>query len=573
MSLIDQIFKVCGVLLLALCEIQYGSMHWGKYHLWLSGGVFPNIDILTLLLQTVLVAQAEATSTALRNANEDLCRQVEGLQNDRFSEVEELVYLRWVNACLRYELRNYQAPTGKPTAVDLNKNLSPKSQAMAKQMMLEHAGPDLGSRGKDQLESGYESTSSENSTPTGSSFSESAGDNSDLSLDSGRLSKKPSLIRRLKKWTGKREDKKSDTMELSSESIERYKRSPYQHQSSSESKGPLESLILRNMSDAVEITTYGAQNVGDNSPGISEASSHDGSSSAEINSGNSRPKSSLPLINTKQAESELNGVAASFQLMSKSVIGTELAEKYPAFKERHKAAVQRENTLKEKAAVEREKAIKEKAQEKPESTPKRHFTGGESVVTNSAFFRNETALSNDTKTTNKRIEIAKMSAAEVEKRALRKAKPPPKRSAAAPPLGSTQVPQIARGVPPPPPPPPPPHKLGAGGAPPPPPPPPPPGGLNKLPGATSTKMQRAPGVVELYQSLMKRDAKEVSGASGGAGGNPEARNNMIGEIENRSTHLLAVSIAYHIYHLYSRYGFALTMPWMGNIMDTCGLVC
>lgn len=514
------------------------------------------------MLQTELVAQAEATSTALRNANEDLCRQVEGLQNDRFSEVEELVYLRWVNACLRYELRNYQAPAGKPTAIDLNKNLSPKSQAMAKQMMLEHAGPDLGSRGKDQVESGYESTSSETSTPTGSSVSEGAGDHSDLSLDSGRLSKKPSLIRRLKKWTGKREDKKSDTMELSSESMERYRKSPYQRQSSNESKGPLESLILRNMSDAVEITTYGAQNVGDDSPGISEASSHDGSSSAEINSGNSRPKSSLPRINTKQSESDLNGVAASFQLMSKSVIGTELAEKYPAFKERHKAAIQRENAIKEKAAVEREKVMKEKAQEKSESTPKRHYTGGESVVTNSAFFRNENALSTDMKTTNKRVEIAKMSPSEVEKRALRKAKPPPKRSAAAATLGSTQVPQIARGIPPPPPPPP--SQLGAGGAPPPPPPPPPPGGLNKLQGATSTKVQRAPGVVEFYQSLMKRDGKEVSGGAGGAGGNPEARNNMIGEIENRSTHLLAVSTACHIYLPYSGYGFVLTMPWMEN---------
>ena len=37
----------------------------------------------------------------LKHNNEDLLKQVEGLQMNRFSEVEELVYLRWVNACLR----------------------------------------------------------------------------------------------------------------------------------------------------------------------------------------------------------------------------------------------------------------------------------------------------------------------------------------------------------------------------------------------------------------------------------------------------------------------------------------
>lgn len=43
----------------------------------------------------------------LRHTNEDLCKQVEGLQMSRLNEVEELAYLRWVNSCLRKELRNY----------------------------------------------------------------------------------------------------------------------------------------------------------------------------------------------------------------------------------------------------------------------------------------------------------------------------------------------------------------------------------------------------------------------------------------------------------------------------------
>lgn len=42
----------------------------------------------------------------LRYTNEDLSKQVEDLQMSRLNEVEELAYLRWVNSCLRNELRN-----------------------------------------------------------------------------------------------------------------------------------------------------------------------------------------------------------------------------------------------------------------------------------------------------------------------------------------------------------------------------------------------------------------------------------------------------------------------------------
>jgi hypothetical protein len=56
------------------------------------------------------------------------------------------------------------------------------------------------------------------------------------------------------------------------------------------------------------------------------------------------------------------------------------------------------------------------------------------------------------------------------------------------------------------------------------------------------KVHRAPQLVEFYQSLMKREAKKdttllVSSTGGNAS---DARSNMIGEIENRSTFLLAV---------------------------------
>ena len=54
-------------------------------------------------------------------------------------------------------------------------------------------------------------------------------------------------------------------------------------------------------------------------------------------------------------------------------------------------------------------------------------------------------------------------------------------------------------------------------------------------------MRRVPEVVEFYHSLMRRDSKRESGS--GVPDAPAAANarNMIGEIENRSAYLLAVS--------------------------------
>uniref|UniRef100_A0ACD5T720 Uncharacterized protein n=1 Tax=Avena sativa TaxID=4498 RepID=A0ACD5T720_AVESA len=75
----------------------------------------------------------------------------------------------------------------------------------------------------------------------------------------------------------------------------------------------------------------------------------------------------------------------------------------------------------------------------------------------------------------------------------------------------------------------------AGPAPPPPPPPPPPSG---------PCVRRVPEVVEFYHSLMRRDSKRDGGGGGpdaGPGGSGAANaRDMIGEIENRSSHLLAI---------------------------------
>ncbi|XP_022724778.1 protein CHUP1, chloroplastic-like isoform X2 [Durio zibethinus] len=89
-------------------------------------------------------------SNRLKQENEDLTKQNEQLQADRCADVEEMVYLRWINACLRYELRNYQPPTGKTVARDLSKSLSPKSEEKAKKLILEYAHTEgMGDTGMD----------------------------------------------------------------------------------------------------------------------------------------------------------------------------------------------------------------------------------------------------------------------------------------------------------------------------------------------------------------------------------------------------------------------------------------
>ncbi|KAJ1284558.1 hypothetical protein BS78_03G213600 [Paspalum vaginatum] len=123
------------------------------------------------------------------------------------------------------------------------------------------------------------------------------------------------------------------------------------------------------------------------------------------------------------------------------------------------------------------------------------------------------------------------------------------------PLELSKLPPIPPPPPPCPPPPPPPppgrsisaraHGGAAAVAPPPPPPPPPsrrplgtasPAG----PGAPSGQcdVRRVPEVVEFYHSMMRRESKR-DGSTANGGGAAAARD-MIGEIENRSAHLLAI---------------------------------
>ncbi|KAL3578552.1 hypothetical protein D5086_020056 [Populus alba] len=454
------------------------------------GAAEAKLTSLSNLSETEMVAKVREEVNNLKHANEDLLKQVEGLQMNRFSEVEELVYLRWVNACLRYELRNYQTPSGKVSARDLNKSLSPKSQERAKQLLLEYAGSERG-QGDTDMESNY----SHPSSPGSEDF-----DNTSIDSSSSRysFSKKPNLIQKLKKW-GRSKD---DSSAFSSPSRSFSGVSPSRSSMSHRPRGPLESLMIRNASDTVAITSFGKMDQdAPDSPGDS-----------------------------------LNSVASSFQVMSKSVEGV-LDEKYPAYKDRHKLALEREKHIKEKA--EKARAVKF-----GDSSNFQFGTKGEKVIpitlpAKLSQIKEKPVASGESgeqSSDGKDVDsqtVSKMKFAHIEKRPPRVPRPPPKSSAGAP-VATNANP--SGGVPPPPgaPPPPPPPPGG------PPRPPPPPGSLPRGAGS-GDKVHRAPELVEFYQSLMKREAKkDTSSLISSTSNVSDARSNMIGEIENRSSFLLAV---------------------------------
>ncbi|KAK0578827.1 hypothetical protein LWI29_016705 [Acer saccharum] len=126
------------------------------------------------------------------------------------------------------------------------------------------------------------------------------------------------------------------------------------------------------------------------------------------------------------------------------------------------------------------------------------------------------------------------SAQSIRSRVPRVPNPPPKPSSTAVSVSSDNKLSTEKQIPPPPPPPPPPVPAKPVKSAPPPPPP-----LPKGVRAGPAKVRRVPEVVEFYHSLMRRDSRRDSGATEAVPASANARD-MIGEIENRSTHLLAI---------------------------------
>ncbi|KAI3759731.1 hypothetical protein L6452_07758 [Arctium lappa] len=109
--------------------------------------------LATSVLEDSETEKLKEETRNLKQQNENLSKEIERIQADRCGDLEELVYLRWINACLRHELRNYQPGPGKTIARDLSKSLSPRSEEKAKQLILEYANKEGGSdKGIDLLE-------------------------------------------------------------------------------------------------------------------------------------------------------------------------------------------------------------------------------------------------------------------------------------------------------------------------------------------------------------------------------------------------------------------------------------
>ena len=155
-------------------------------------------------------------------------------------------------------------------------------------------------------------------------------------------------------------------------------------------------------------------------------------------------------------------------------------------------------------------------------------------------------------------ELVESTLVNIRSRVPRVPKPPPKPSSSSSSTTSSNSSSDSteKQIPPPPPPPPPPVPVAAVKrvsppllSPPPvqktiapPAPPPPPKGMR----AVAAKVRRIPEVVEFYHSLMRRDSKREAGGCSVPEALPATANarGMIGEIENRSAHLLAVSFGF-----------------------------
>lgn len=104
--------------------------------------------------------KASEEAVGLKQENEKLSKEVEQLQAGRFADVEELVYLKWINACLRHELKNKDSAGTHTSARDLSNTLSPKSEETAKQLIMEYANVGADERSLSSIEFGSEYASS-----------------------------------------------------------------------------------------------------------------------------------------------------------------------------------------------------------------------------------------------------------------------------------------------------------------------------------------------------------------------------------------------------------------------------
>ncbi|XP_057797208.1 protein CHUP1, chloroplastic-like [Salvia miltiorrhiza] len=133
------------------------------------------------------VQELKEESRHLKQENKEWKEEIDRLKAEKSTDVEELIFLRWINACLRNELKNYQ-PAGKTMA----RNLSPKSEEKVKKLLLEYASKEAKTIDSNYLESDQWS-SSQNSCMTDER------DELHMDLPSGNKASKPKLFGKLRR--------------------------------------------------------------------------------------------------------------------------------------------------------------------------------------------------------------------------------------------------------------------------------------------------------------------------------------------------------------------------------------
>lgn len=133
------------------------------------------------------VLELKEESRHLKQENKESKEEIERLKAEKSTDLEELIFLRWINACLRNELKNYQ-PAGKNIA----RNLSPKSEEKVKKLLLEYANKEAKTIDSNYLESDQWS-SSQNSCMTDER------DELHMDLPSSNKAGKPKLFGKLRR--------------------------------------------------------------------------------------------------------------------------------------------------------------------------------------------------------------------------------------------------------------------------------------------------------------------------------------------------------------------------------------
>ncbi|PQP91915.1 protein CHUP1 chloroplastic [Prunus yedoensis var. nudiflora] len=147
------------------------------------------ISTLSSMTESETVAKVEEEISRLRHTNEDLSRQFERLQKNKFEMVQERVYQSWLYTCLRFETQ-------------IHNSSSHKSH--------EKNGPLISSNPS------YDSPSSHTSSTSLSDEIETTTIDSSSSSSQRNVNKKSGFIHRIKRW-GRSKDE-SDAISLSDRS-------------------------------------------------------------------------------------------------------------------------------------------------------------------------------------------------------------------------------------------------------------------------------------------------------------------------------------------------------------------